>query len=327
MRQLKTTATRGCTLCALLLLSACSDSGTQTASSPDTTPEPDTIPDPGTTPGQALTHALLNGTWETGCIIDTSNAGTSFTLSDIYLNGDRTSEKISYSDVLCTTVSSMQTVNASYVLGDTVAIDASINGLSSATRIEFTPDNTALSTPLFDLIAIKNATITELYTGDVSAPATDGSSAENSPLQLTPLPSAIGHDNFAEVVSVTVSGAERSYTIAANVLSPDVGCSQYADWWEIISESGELIHRRILRHSHVDEQPFSRASEQPVDIFNDQVVIIRAHLNAHALSDNGGYSTKTYKGSVSNGFTAFETEQNFAPELANQATLPESCLF
>jgi hypothetical protein len=104
------------------------------------------------------------------------------------------------------------------------------------------------------------------------------------------------------------------------VRSPDKGCNQYANWWEVLSENGELIYRRILGHSHVNEQPFTRSGGS-VTISKDQVVIVRAHMNT------SGYGTKTFKGSVSNGFTAFETEQNFANDLANQEPLPSSCAF
>ncbi|VAW58441.1 hypothetical protein MNBD_GAMMA11-163 [hydrothermal vent metagenome] len=312
MRQSKAASIRGCFISGLLLLSACSSSDSTTG---QLTGQPT---------GQEVTHTTLNGTWETGCIVD---AGTSLTVSDVYLNGARTTEKVFYSDVLCSTISSMETTNANYILGTDIAIDVSVTGLSTATSIEFEPDNSSSPAPFFDLIAIKVDTITELYTGDLSSPATDGSSPAKKPVQLKALSSAIKHENLAEVVSVETSGTERNYTITVGVLSPDTGCNQYADWWEIVSESGELIYRRVLRHSHIDEQPFARAGEESVDISNNQIVIIRAHMNAHASDDNSGYGIKTYKGSINNGFAAFETAQNFAADLATQAPLPLSCLF
>jgi len=62
--------------------------------------------------------------------------------------------------------------------------------------------------------------------------------------------------NEAKIISVEVSGVPDNYTFNVGVSSPDTGCDQYADWWEVITEEGELIHRRILAHSHVTEQPF-----------------------------------------------------------------------
>ena len=82
----------------------------------------------------------------------------------------------------------------------------------------------------------------------------------------------------AEVTSVSVSGGAGAYTFSVGVKSPDTGCEQYADWWEVLSEDAQLIYRRILTHSHVTEQPFTR-SGGPVTVDTGQIIIIRAHMN------------------------------------------------
>ncbi len=140
-----------------------------------------------------------------------------------------------------------------------------------------------------------------------------GSSNETSTIQPT-------NGEKAAIVSVSASGNENAYTFNVGISSPDKGCNQYANWWEVLSENGELIYRRILGHSHVNEQPFTRFGGS-VTITKDQIVIIRAHMNTSS------YGTKTFKGSVSSGFTAFETEQNFANGLATQDPLPSGCAF
>ena len=142
-----------------------------------------------------------------------------------------------------------------------------------------------------------------------------GSSSETGTIQ--PPNSTI---EKASIVSVSVSGNENAYTFSVGVASPDKGCNQYANWWEVVSENSELIYRRILAHSHVNEQPFTRSGGS-VSITKDQVVIVRVHMNT------SGYGTKTFKGSVTNGFVAFETEQDFATNLATQAPLPSGCAF
>jgi len=142
-----------------------------------------------------------------------------------------------------------------------------------------------------------------------------GSSSETSTIQP---PNQSGEK--AVVVSVTASGNENDYSFNVGILSPDMGCSQYANWWEVISENGDLIYRRILGHSHVNEQPFIRSGGS-VSISKDQVVIVRAHMNTSS------YGNKTFKGSVSGGFVAFETVQNFAADLATQSPLPSGCAF
>ncbi len=123
----------------------------------------------------------------------------------------------------------------------------------------------------------------------------------------------------AAITSVTVSGEENQYTFNVGIKSPDLGCNQYADWWEVISEEGTLIYRRILAHSHVNEQPFTR-SGGPVSITNDQVVYVRVHMN------NMGYGG-AFGGSVLQGFESFDLEDNFASDLETTAPLPNGCAF
>jgi hypothetical protein len=124
----------------------------------------------------------------------------------------------------------------------------------------------------------------------------------------------------AEVISVEVSGDENNYTFNVGMISPDTGCAQYADWWEVITPTGELIHRRVLDHSHVDEQPFIRSSG-PVNIAGGQEVIVRGHMNT---SGNG---VKVFTGSVTAGFVAATLPDTFAEELQLAAPLPASCAF
>ncbi|MEE9431552.1 MAG: hypothetical protein V3V16_10955 [Melioribacteraceae bacterium] len=126
--------------------------------------------------------------------------------------------------------------------------------------------------------------------------------------------------NFANVISVQVSGSEKSYSFSVKLKSPDEGCKQYANWWEVISESGELIYRRILGHSHVNEQPFIRSGGS-VNISANQTVIVRGHMN------NTGYGTKAMKGSVSSGFAEITLDKDFAIELEQKEPLPQNCAF
>jgi len=124
----------------------------------------------------------------------------------------------------------------------------------------------------------------------------------------------------AEVIDVSVSGEENAYTFSVTIKSPDSGCDQYADWWEVFDLEGNLIYRRILAHSHVNEQPFSRTGG-PIEIQKNTEVYVRAHMN------NTGYSNKVFKGSVENGFTAVDLDIEFAKDLAEVAPLPNGCAF
>ena len=127
---------------------------------------------------------------------------------------------------------------------------------------------------------------------------------------------------YANVVSINVSGSENSYTFSITMKSPDKGCSQYANWWEVISTDGRLIYRRILAHSHVSEQPFTR-SGGPVNIRDDSVVIVRAHMHPSGY----GSGEIAMKGSVKTSFSEYEIAEDFAATLEDQDPLPSGCAF
>ena len=127
--------------------------------------------------------------------------------------------------------------------------------------------------------------------GDQTKPS-EGISLENNSLEEG---IEMEQEVLADVLSVEVSGSPNAYQFSVQIASPDTGCEQYADWWEVLSEQGQLLYRRILLHSHVNEQPFVR-SGGPVNIEADTVILIRAHMN------KAGYGGITIKGTVQSGF-------------------------
>ena len=124
----------------------------------------------------------------------------------------------------------------------------------------------------------------------------------------------------ANVLHVQVSGQPDNYQFQVQISSPDTGCDQYADWWEVLSEDGQLLYRRVLLHSHVGEQPFTR-SGGPVPVDENTAVIVRAHMN------NGGYGGTTLRGTVSGGFEPVQLESGFAAEVEALPPLPDGCGF
>ncbi|MDX1627320.1 MAG: hypothetical protein R3345_01405 [Fulvivirga sp.] len=124
----------------------------------------------------------------------------------------------------------------------------------------------------------------------------------------------------ADVERVLISGNPGAYRFAVTVKSPDTGCVQYADWWEVVSEEGELLYRRILSHSHIDEQPFTR-SGGPVKITSEQTVWVRAHMN------NTGYGGVAMKGSPADGFEVAAMPDDFALDLEKIPPQPVGCRF
>ncbi len=126
--------------------------------------------------------------------------------------------------------------------------------------------------------------------------------------------------HLADVVAVTVSGKPNAYQFSVEISSPDTGCDQYADWWEVISEQGELIYRRVLLHSHANEQPFTR-SGGPVAVEASTVVWVRAHMN------DRGYGGSAFKGSADRGFLQATLPPDFALHLEQSQPLPDDCAF
>ena len=124
----------------------------------------------------------------------------------------------------------------------------------------------------------------------------------------------------AKIVNVEATGEANNYTFAVTVSSPDTGCNRYADWWEVVTPEGELIYRRVLLHSHVDEQPFERTGGQ-VNITPEQPVIVRVHMSPD------GYSNSAQQGTVASGFSEVTLPENFASDLATVEPLPENCAF
>jgi len=164
---------------------------------------------------------------------------------------------------------------------------------------------------IFSILACakKTVNITEEETSILDE---NSNSMEETPIR--------NQDGKAVVTAVDVSGSEDNYIFSVTLESPDTGCDQYADWWEIFDKEENLIYRRILTHSHVNEQPFTRAGGA-VAIKEDTFVYIRGHMN------NLGYSSLVFGGTVKDGFEALELSIEFAAELVETAPLPNDCAF
>ena len=119
----------------------------------------------------------------------------------------------------------------------------------------------------------------------------------------------------ADIVSVEVNA---SFVFSVGIESPDTGCDQYANWWEVITPEGTLLYRRILAHSHITEQPFVR-SGGPIDMDENAEVYIRAHMHPT------GYGGTAFRGTMSTGFSAFSLDADFADNLAEEEPLPTGC--
>lgn len=124
----------------------------------------------------------------------------------------------------------------------------------------------------------------------------------------------------ADVTAVTFSGPTGIYTFSVTISSPDTGCDQYADWWEVLDEDGGLVYRRILAHSHVNEQPFTRQGGA-VKIDESENVWIRAHMN------NSGYGGVTYYGNTLGGFEPKAMPDGLGADVEKESPQPKGCGF
>ncbi|MEM1121146.1 MAG: hypothetical protein AAGJ18_11910 [Bacteroidota bacterium] len=168
--------------------------------------------------------------------------------------------------------------------------------------------------PLLGLLACANAVTEEaVMMENIDSTATEEMPVTEGTFQLNV-------DSQAVVTAVSVTGSTENYTFSVEISSPDTGCEQYANWWEVFDTKGQLLYRRILGHSHVNEQPFTR-SGGPVKIAEDTFVYVRAHMN------NFGYGSLVFGGSVEDGFEKLELPVEFAANLAETEPLPTNCAF
>ncbi|HEY3498776.1 MAG TPA: hypothetical protein VGK73_28995 [Polyangiaceae bacterium] len=144
--------------------------------------------------------------------------------------------------------------------------------------------------------------------------------------------SGSGDRPYANVVAVASSGSETSYRFDVSIESSDIDCTQFANWWEVLGEDGALLYRRILEHSHTDENGTSDADAPgntftrdggPIAITADTVVIVRAHM-----SNLSGYNGRVMRGSPGAGFAdAPDITPDFAAGVEDDAPQPTGCDF
>ncbi len=124
----------------------------------------------------------------------------------------------------------------------------------------------------------------------------------------------------ARIEKVGVSGSEGRYNFSVTINSADTGCNSFADWWEVLDADTNLVYRRILFHSHVSEQPFTRSGGS-VAISKSDIVYVRAHMN------DGGYGVNQFVGSVAEGFKEVDTNKIIDKNIEFLEPQPDGCAF
>ena len=166
---------------------------------------------------------------------------------------------------------------------------------------------------------------------DGSSPGTGGTSSAGAATTGQGGATAVPTAPYANVTAVATTGTPGAYTFNVTIESADIDCSQYADWWEVLSDDGALVYRRILEHSHTDANGSSDAdapgntftrSGGPVPVTDTDVVVVRAHMSV------GGYNGAVMRGSVADGFVqATDLGADFASDVELVEPQPDGCEF
>jgi len=82
------------------------------------------------------------------------------------------------------------------------------------------------------------------------------------------------------VADFYISGGDR-WSANVTLKHGDTGWDHYADNWRVVDGEGKLLGDRVLRHPHVDEQPFTRGLRDIKVPEGTTIVYIEAHDKVH----------------------------------------------
>ena len=132
---------------------------------------------------------------------------------------------------------------------------------------------------------------------------------------------------LAVAATVEPSGAVQ---LQVTLQSPDRDCDRHADWWEVLSDKGELIDRYLIDGPHGFEKPFT--TNKTLTRFDlDQTILVRAHfsddIDGVEVYGSDRYSTQAMKGKVNDpeSFTSIRLSDRFARQVEKQGEQPQDC--
>ena len=94
-------------------------------------------------------------------------------------------------------------------------------------------------------------------------------------------PAAWAHKAHVLFVEATQEAGEV-WTFSVTVSHDDRGPNHWADWWRVRTPAGSELGRRVLLHSHEDEQPFTRDERIRIPP-GVRIVVVEAHDKVHGL--------------------------------------------
>lgn len=90
--------------------------------------------------------------------------------------------------------------------------------------------------------------------------------------------------NYAQVVFVQATqGSNGLWTFNTTVRHNDEGWDHYADAWQVVDSTGNVLAERVLAHPHDTEQPFTRSQSNIEIPPNLTTVTVRAKCNIHGF--------------------------------------------
>jgi len=88
----------------------------------------------------------------------------------------------------------------------------------------------------------------------------------------------------ADVLAAEATALEGGrYRFDVTVRHADEGWKHYADRWELLAPDGTVLATRVLRHPHVEDQPFTRSLPAVTLPEDTRQVTVRAHDSVHGL--------------------------------------------
>ena len=82
-------------------------------------------------------------------------------------------------------------------------------------------------------------------------------------------------------VDIRPADAPGRFDIAVTLRHADTGWDHYANRWEVLGPTGEILATRTLQHPHVGEQPFTRSLTDVTLPANLTWIRVRGHDLVH----------------------------------------------
>lgn len=84
-----------------------------------------------------------------------------------------------------------------------------------------------------------------------------------------------------EIVAARLARKGALWQASVTLRHGDTGWEHYANAWRLVTETGQVLGTRTLRHPHVEEQPFTRTLEDVAIPDDVSTVYVEARDSVH----------------------------------------------